>query len=80
MNRPSGSGSGSVAASGAAGTTLLIYTVLNTLSSSGSGIQSGAASSKRSNGSRTHFSSINASCCTGFHLIQLYYCDVFPFL
>ena len=57
--------------------TLWIYTVLNTPSSSG--IQSGAASSKRSNRSRTHFSSGNASCCSGFLLIQLYYCDVFLF-
>ena len=61
------------------GMTLLIYTVLNTPSGSSSGIQSGAASSKRSNGSWTHFSSINASHCSGFLLIQLYYCDVFLF-
>ena len=47
------------------GMTLLIYTVLNTPSGSDSGIQSGAPSGKRSNGSWTHFSSVNASRCGG---------------
>ena len=57
------------------GRILLIYTVLNTPSDSGSG----AAIGKRSNRSQTHFSSGNASCCSGFLLIRLYYCDVFLF-
>ena len=48
---------------------------MNTPSDSGSGTTSG----KRSNQSQTHFSSGNASCCSGFLLIQLYYCDVFLF-
>ena len=34
---------------------------------------------QRSNRSRTHFSSGAASRCSGFLLIQLYYCDVFLF-
>ena len=34
---------------------------------------------QRSNRSQTHFWSSAASHCSGFLLIQLYYCDVFPF-
>ena len=51
--------------------TLLIYTAQNTLSSSGSGISSNAVSDKDPMGC-----SGNASHCSGFLLIQLYYCDV----
>ena len=55
------------------GRILLSYTVLNTLSGSST------ASGKRSKWSRNHFFSTNASHCSGFLLIQLYYCDVFLF-
>ena len=61
------------------GRNLLIYTVLNTPSGSGSGSGSSATSGKRSNRSQTHFFSGNTSRCSGFLLIQLYYCDVFLF-
>ena len=66
MNTLSGSGSGSVAASGADWNDSIIYTVLNTQAAAGSSIQSGAASGKRSMGRGPIFPASTLHVVVGF--------------